>query len=370
MEDGTWRLTHQPALDGLRGVAITFVMLAHTQVGAVHAAGTVGVTVFFTLSGFLITSLLLQDLDDHGTVRLGRFFNRRARRLAPALFVFLAAMAVLGAASRSPVVPDARDIVGSLLYVGNYTGAMAGRDTAILHTWSLAVEEQFYLAWPVALLALARVSRGRWLVPVLCALILASVVGRFAAWDGGRGILRVTYGTDMRVDALLVGCLVAVHLHQRGPARQRSGATGAALLGLAAMAFVGVRWEALVVTALVPLLTGLALLQLAGGGASILSATPLGLLGRRSYGIYLWHYPIFALASAAPPEQRVVAWPIAVCVTAAIAHLSWRCIEEPFLQKGGSDRGEDWRGLRDPSKVRTDVRGSGSPGPRGRRAES
>ncbi len=370
MTDGTWRLTHLPALDGLRGVAILFVMLAHTQVGAVHAAGTVGVTVFFTLSGFLITGLLLQDIDDHGRVRLGRFFARRARRLAPALLLFLAAMAVLGLVSRSPVVPDARDILGALFYVGNYTGAMAGRDTTILHTWSLAVEEQFYLVWPFVLMAMVRVSRGRWLVPALVALVVASVVGRFVVWDGGSGILRVTYGTDLRVDALLIGCLVAVHLRRRGPRRWWPGTAAVVVLALGASALVGVVWEMLVVTALVPLLTGLVLLQVAGGGASFLAAAPLTLLGRRSYGIYLWHYPVFALASVAPPGQRLVAWPIALCLTAAIAHLSWRCVEEPFLRRSHPDRGEDWQRLDDRSRVVPDVRGSGSPGPRGRRAES
>lgn len=333
MREETWRLSHLPALDGLRGIAIVFVLLAHTQVRALHAAGTIGVTVFFTLSGFLITALLLQDIDDHGTVRLKRFFARRARRLGPGLLLFLGAMAVLGSLSASPVVPHASDILGALFYVGNYTGAMTGRDTTILHTWSLAVEEQFYLIWPFLLLALLRTARGRWLVPVVTSMALYAVAGRFLAWNGGVGALRVNYATDLRVDGLLVGCLVAIHLHRRGPTRLWSGTAVIVLVGLAALSFASLEWELLVLTALVPLSTALVLCSVTSGGGSWLTAPALRLLGRRSYGIYLWHYPIFALATVAPPEQRVLAWSLAFFVTAAIVHLSWRCVEEPFLRK-------------------------------------
>ncbi len=370
MRDETWRLSHVPALDGLRGLAIIFVMLAHTQARPLHAAGTVGVTMFFTLSGFLITALLLQDIDDHGRVRLGRFFARRARRLAPALLLFLGAMAIIGLVSASPVVPNGRDILGAVFYVGNYTGAMAGRDTAILHTWSLAVEEQFYLAWPFLLMLLVGFRRGRWIVPVLVALVLYAVVGRFLLWDGGTGLLRVNYGTDMRVDGLLVGSLLAIHLRRRGTGRMWSGTAVVALLALAVLSLASITWELLVVAAVVPLVTALVLRQTVAGGAAWLGAGPLALLGRRSYGLYLWHYPIFALASAAPAGQRLLAWGIALLLTTAIVHLSWRCVEEPFLKKARPDRREDWRGLRTRSRVSSDVRGSGSPGPRGRRAES
>jgi peptidoglycan/LPS O-acetylase OafA/YrhL len=353
-------------------VAIVFVMLAHTQVPALHAAGTVGVTVFFTLSGFLITALLLEDAHDHGSVRLGRFFARRVRRLAPALALFLAAMAVLGVVSASPVAPGARDLVGAVLYVGNYTGAMAGRDTTITHTWSLAVEEQFYLVWPFLLIGLLRLGRGRWLIPVLVALALGSALGRLLLWDGGTGIFRVNFGTDMRVDALLVGCLVAVFLSRRGPTRVWAGTTVFALAAMSLFSLASLTWELLAVTTAVPLVTACVLLHVAGGGGggAVLAAAPLALLGRRSYGLYLWHYPTFGLAVAAPAGHKIVVWLGVLALTAAIVYLSWRCVEEPFLDKGHSDRGKDWRGLEDPSRVMTDVRGSGSPGPRGRRAES
>ncbi len=333
MNEAKWRLSHLPALDGLRGLAIVFVMVAHTQIESLHAAGTVGVTMFFTLSGFLITALLLQDVDEHGSVRLSRFFARRARRLAPGLLLFLGAMAILGRISDSPVVPNGRDVLGALFYVGNYTGAMAGRDTTILHTWSLAVEEQFYLVWPLLLMALLRIARGRWLVPVLVGLVLYGVVVRFLLWNGGEGFFRVNYGTDVRVDGLLVGALVAVHLRRRGPTRVWSGAALVVVLGLAILSFAGLAVELLLVTALVPLGTALVLMMTVAGDASWLSVGPLALLGRRSYGVYLWHYPIFALASAAPTGQRAAAWSIALLLTAAIVHLSWRCVEEPFLKK-------------------------------------
>ncbi|MFC7361667.1 acyltransferase family protein [Nocardioides astragali] len=370
MRGEQWTLSHLPALDGIRGLAIAFVMVAHSPVSGIHGAGTIGVTMFFTLSGFLITALLLQDIQAHHRVRLGRFFVRRARRLAPALLLFLAAMGALALISTSPVMPTSSDFWGALLYVGNYTSAMDARDTTISHTWSLAVEEQFYLVWPLVLMCSARLSRGRWLVPLLATLISFAIIGRYLSWDGGAGILVVSFATHLRMDGLLVGCLLAVYLHRRGTNRVPTAVPVVTTIALVLLMFVGIRSAFLVVVTVVPILTALMLLAATSGGAVWLAARPLQLLGQRSYGIYLWHYPIFALAAAADTKFGAAVWAGALSLTALIAHLSWRCVEEPFLKKDPPNRREDWRGLRTRSKVSPDVRGSGSPGPRGRRAES
>jgi peptidoglycan/LPS O-acetylase OafA/YrhL len=330
-----WRLGRCPALDGLRGLAILLVMLGHSPLPGVGAAGQVGVTVFFTLSGFLITALLLEELVDTSRVRLAQFYARRALRLLPALVVFLGAMALLTLASDLALAPNGLDLLGSLFYVGNLTTAMQGRDTVVSHTWSLAIEEQFYIVWPLALVVVLRCFGRRHLLMMMAALgSLTAIVERLLLWDDGHGTLRVTFGADTRMDALLVGCLAAAWLFDRPRGRnQPHVATAALAIAAAFMVTAGVG-ERLVLPTVVPWLTAVAILVVVQQPYDGWLARPsLRLLGRRSYALYLWHYPLWGVATA-------VAWPAVVPVfvgvsllAAAIVHLSWQCVELPFLRR-------------------------------------
>ncbi|WP_162254103.1 acyltransferase family protein [Nocardioides sp. Soil774] len=330
-----WQPRRRLQLDVIRAAAILVVVACHAGF-LPPLAGNVGVTMFFALSGFLITTLLLEEHRASGAVSLRRFYFRRACRLFPALMLFLAAMGVVTWVSQAPVVASGRDFVGAILYVGNYTTAMQGRDSAIGHTWSLAIEEQFYIVWPCVLIVVLALGRGRFAFATLVAGLgsLTAVVLRLMLWDDGRGVLRVHFGADTRMDGLLIGCLAALWLHTRAPGRAHPWAA-AGLLGLVASSSMveDPRVAVLVLPTLVAAATSLAIVLVAPGPAVGLFASPkLQLVGRRSYGIYLWHHPLVGGAAALAAPGRWPALLLAALLTALVVHLSWRCVEEPFLR--------------------------------------
>ena len=343
-EDG-WRLGHRPQLDVVRALAVTLVVACHARF-LPPLAGNVGVTMFFALSGFLITCLLIEEHHTRGRIWLMGFYARRACRLFPALALFLATMAVIALMSDATVMPSARDFLGAIAYVGNYTSAMQDRDTTISHTWSLAIEEQFYILWPCVLLVVLTLGRGRLRLAAAAAGVgsLVAVVLRVVLWDDGRGALRVHFGTDTRMDALLIGCLAAMWMHRRPVGRSRPGMAMVLVVAAGALSLVqDVRLAIVVLPTVVALATSAAILALVQGAATgVFASRSLQLVGRRSYGIYLWHYPLVTGAAALAAPVR---WPAllgAVLLTAAVVHLSWRCVEEPFLglkhRFHGSDR--------------------------------
>ena len=232
-QDGRHRvkLTHYGALDGLRGVAVAAVLLYHGGVSWAHG-GFLGVEVFFVLSGFLITSLLLAEWTRRTTIGLGAFWARRARRLLPALFCLVAVIglyyAVAGSAQAIPGLKG--DGISALTYWSNWHQIAAGSSyfaatgpvSPLEHTWSLAIEEQFYVVWPILVLGVLwlagrsgnRSSRRPLLVlfGVTVAGAVASVVDTAVLFDGGRNLDRVYYGTDTRASGLLIGAALAIGL--------------------------------------------------------------------------------------------------------------------------------------------------------------
>ncbi|HEY2878554.1 acyltransferase [Nocardioides sp.] len=199
-----FRLGRRPELDGLRGVAIILVLTSHVvayETGArLDALGAAGVEVFFALSGFLITALLLEERAE-GRVRLSRFYERRARRLLPALALILGALLALRAVMATNITPT---IQPTLFYYANWS-MISGRDLGSLDpTWSLAVEEQFYLVWPLVLLLALRWRRGP--VVVASVVIIASTALRFALADP----VRVHAGSDTQAGPLVIGALLAI----------------------------------------------------------------------------------------------------------------------------------------------------------------
>ena len=232
-------LAHWGGLDGLRGIAVAAVLLYHGGVTWAKG-GFLGVEVFFVLSGFLITSLLLAEWGRSAAISLGAFWARRARRLLPALFCLVAVIGLYyAAAGSSKAIPGLKgDGLSALIYYSNWHQIAAGSSyfattgpvSPLEHTWSLAIEEQFYLVWPILLggvlwLASRGVARpgGRRplvvLLGVTVAGVVASAIDTALLFDGGRNLDRVYYGTDTRAASLLIGASLAI-----GMAIWRTGA--------------------------------------------------------------------------------------------------------------------------------------------------
>jgi len=211
-----FRLGYRPALDGLRAIFVLMVMASHTEMPFFRGGG-LGVTGFFVLSGFLITSILVRERNDTGGINLKAFYARRALRLFPALFVLLAACAVCTIAFSTGAKADAywQGIGWALAYVSNWPLAIYDELTAWIgllgHTWSLAVEEQFYLTWPLILVALLSLKmKRRWLVGAALLLALASAIWRLVLYSNDVAVARLYYGTDTRAEALLIGCALGL----------------------------------------------------------------------------------------------------------------------------------------------------------------
>jgi peptidoglycan/LPS O-acetylase OafA/YrhL len=342
------RMQHQPALDGLRGAAVAGVLLFH----AGHLrGGYLGVDAFFVLSGFLITSLLLAEGARTGTVALGAFWARRARRLLPALLAVLAFVAVyaLVVASATERTTIRADGLATLGYFANWRAIFSGTDywalfqspSPLEHTWSLAIEEQFYLFWPLLLVAIAAVPRR--VLALAGGLAIASFVWMQILYDPASPS-RVYFGTDTRLASILVGAALAAWIAVRGHvARGRPRATleVAAWASIALLGFAWLRIDGssttlyrggLFVTAIaVACVIAAAVHPQRGFVGRALSFGPLCALGLISYGVYLWHWPIYVWLD----EQRthLGGWTLValrVGVTIAIATISYFLLEQPI----------------------------------------
>jgi peptidoglycan/LPS O-acetylase OafA/YrhL len=354
-----------PALDALRAVAVLGVLAYHLDL-AWAPGGFLGVDVFFVLSGFLITGLLLESLARTGSIDYRRFIIRRARRLLPALFLVLAASTLLVVL----FAPDAaghqqRDLPASLLYITNWTSIATGqsyfdatgRPPPLEHLWSLSLEEQFYLLWPwVLLLAWRRGGTMRVRKWALIGAIASTVLmlGYSLAMDiPTEDASRVYFGTDTHAMGLLLGAALATAWV---PARARATiAPGARtivdVVGVAALLGVlAAFWQVtdsteflyhggfLVLSALVALLI-VAVTHPASRFGPLLSKQPMAWLGTRSYGIYLWHWPIFVVTRPGidTPIDGLANTVLRLALTFAAAEASYRWLEQPVRRLG-------WRG--------------------------
>jgi peptidoglycan/LPS O-acetylase OafA/YrhL len=329
-----WRLGHRPGLDGIRGFAILLVLADHSGIAIASGAGNLGVTIFFVLSGFLITTLLLEEHARCGRVSLRRFYWRRALRLLPALGALLATVAVvMTLAGRADEI--AGDVVPALFYFMNWSVAAGNNPGLVGHTWSLSIEEQFYLVWPLALLAILSVGRGRlaWVSGILVAAALSSIVLRIHFFAEPGGYYRAFEGTDTRMDALAIGCLLAVAFSRR-PIRVPPllmAALAAAIPVIvwatndASMATFGFALTALAAAGLV---AGAA----SGRGEKVLAWRPLAYMGVVSYGLYLWHRPLMQVFTDS--GLGGVPWAVALMfgLSIGLAMLSRRLVEDPFLR--------------------------------------
>lgn len=335
-------LKYRREIDGLRAIAVLPVIFFHAGVEA-FSGGFVGVDVFFVISGYLITSIITNELQsDHG-FSLARFYERRARRILPALYLVLAACTV---ASWFLLVPDQLENYGQSLFAttafsNNFLLAITTGYWDILtelkplvHTWSLGVEEQFYFVFPLALI-LMRKQPAKLVVAVLAALTVGSLVlAELTVRDGGDGIF---YLPHTRAWELLIGSLCAYHLQRRTGSRNDF----AALLG-ACMIFYAI----FVFDSQTPFpsawglfpVVGTALIILFGTSDSwvgkALSFRPVVAVGLISYSAYLWHQPIFAFTRAYfqdRPDALMLS--LMAPVALLLAYLSWRYVEAPFRDR-------------------------------------
>jgi peptidoglycan/LPS O-acetylase OafA/YrhL len=394
--DRRTRLAYQPALDGLRAVAVLAVMLYHGQVAWVRG-GWLGVDLFFVLSGYLITSLLLAEWDRSGGIDLKGFWSRRARRLLPALFATLAAVAAYGAFLAPPdTLARLRwDGLATLGYVANWRLLASHQSyfeqfadpSPLRHMWSLGIEEQYYLLWPLLVLGALRLAGGR-LRPLLwgtLAAALASALAMAALYRPGGDPSRAYYGTDTRAQALLLGGALALALAHRArrsprpslaaplprrplaapqaalvsptypaprgapasPAHRAHGAPravrwlvdGLGVLGLGGLVAMIVavpddaRWlygGGFALAAVAAAAAIAAAVQPAGGLRALLTLAPLPAVGRISYGLYLWHWPTYVVLSPDRTQLDGAALlALRVAVTFALALLSYRLLELP-----------------------------------------
>jgi peptidoglycan/LPS O-acetylase OafA/YrhL/lysophospholipase L1-like esterase len=355
------RFPYLPGVDALRALAVLAVFFYHAGVDWMPG-GFLGVDVFFVISGFLITSLLLREFRGGGHVRLGRFWLRRARRLLPAVGVLIAVTMVLAAIVEPDRIDQLRsDAIASLAYFANWHFVLGHqsyfesfqRPSLFTHLWSLSVEEQFYLFWPLVFAAGMKLfGRGRLLLGVLAG-ALASVALAWILFDPGGDASRVYYGTDTHAVGLLAGVALALVWSPIELRRRRTGPLVGPILdvvGVLALAYVvlgflhvhdydlalwhgGYLWLALVTALLLAVLAHPAA-RLGG----LLGRAPVLWLGLRSYSFYLWHYPVLMVTRPGVDVSlpRGVLIPLQLLAVLALADLSYRFVELPF--RGGTKR--------------------------------
>jgi peptidoglycan/LPS O-acetylase OafA/YrhL len=344
------RFGYHPALDGIRAVAVLAVIAYHDNVQRVRG-GFLGVDAFFVLSGFLITTLLVLEYRRDRGVALGAFWGRRARRLLPALLLVLVFVAVY---TNHYVAPWERasiraDGLASLFYVSNWRFILDEQSyftlfsaaSPLRHTWSLAIEEQFYLVWPLVALACLRIGKGS--TKVLAAVtgigVVASVLAMAATYRAGDPS-RAYYGTDTRAHIILIGALTAILLLTWRPSDRTRRVL--MVLGAIALAVTLVGWTRLSDTDPVyyhggsvffALLVAMVIVAVMNGGPAraALAVRPLPWIGRLSYGLYLWHWPITVWLV----PSRVHVGPLQLnllrlALTFVAATLSYYLIERPI----------------------------------------
>jgi peptidoglycan/LPS O-acetylase OafA/YrhL len=366
-------IAYRPGLDGLRALAVIAVFVYHSRIDWLPG-GFLGVDLFFVLSGYLITALLLVEWEARNRIDLRRFWLRRARRLLPALVVVVLGALILAAIfARTDLAHTRSDAVSSLLYYTNWHLIIAnhsyfvkmGSPSLLQHLWSLAVEEQFYLIWPL-LLVPGLVLLGRKRLPMLViAGIAASAALMWVLYNPYGDPSRVYYGTDTRAFLLLMGILLALvwpwieRMRRAVPLLELFGIAaliGSVLLFLRMQDFSPTLYRGGDLAAafcFVVLIAAVAHPQTGIGQA--LGIAPLRWVGERSYGIYLWHLPIVILllgVNARPDPGMVVA---AAALVLAAAALSFRFVEEP-IRRGRLQR----RLAETPRRRRLELIGAGA----------
>ena len=341
-------LRQLPGLDGLRAIAVVAVIVYHLD-PSVLPGGYLGVDIFFVISGYLITSLLLAEFRTRRSVSLKHFWARRGRRLLPAVVVLMAAVTLLAALfDRAALAHMQGDVPASLLYVLNWRLvlqhdsylASLGRPPLLLHLWSLSVEEQFYLLWPLALLGLRRRMRPQQVALVAVTGAAASAVLMAVLFSPGSDPSGVYFATPTDAHGFLMGAALAAAVPPWGMARSVAPAARRVLerAGLASLAVVLVGLVMFGFYSPVTYRGGMLLIDVATAVliatvahpatrlGPVLARQPLRWIGRRSYSLYLWHWPIFEMVTSG----GLLGLTLRTGLTAAAAELSYRWVEQPW----------------------------------------
>lgn len=333
------KLGYIPALDGLRAVAVMLVLLTHAsfQLGD---NGVLGVDIFFTLSGFLITTLLLEENEKFGNISLRAFYVRRFFRLFPALYTMLFFVLLYALAFRRG--NDLNTIIGeitfSALYLNNISWMLGGGDILLGHTWSLAVEEQFYLLWPLTLLLGISFKSIRALIFGLVFFISACVILKLSGRMSGIAV-------SLIYESVFIGCLAALFRWQIGS--KIIILDHLALLLILIVIIVGIlpiNWYMMIYNAggrsLMGLITSLVILSIVnnrkGITSKLLSISPLVWVGKISYALYLWHVPVFRIFRYHSTLPPAISFILKFLVTFFLATLSWNLIERKSTILGRS----------------------------------
>ena len=341
----SFELGYRPSLDGVRGIAILLVLAVHTNHlfgWSLLKGGSIGVDIFFVLSGFLITCLLLEEWAATGTVNLRHFYVRRCLRLIPALILLLVALLLLSNFLFSPeeAAQTRRTAPIALVYLTDFFASLSPETAlgALRHTWSLAMEEHFYLLWPPVLLwLLKRGFSKRVLFALTVSLALAVCFHRALLFQFAASPARTYYGFDTRVDSLLIGCAAAMAVSWgllRGMSRVNILA-----IALIVVFAIGTDFATPIMHeggfTILAATTALLLINLVltqkGSLHTVLESRLLVWIGRISYGLYLWHYPMFKWI-----KYLSAPWPVklalALLATFALASLSFYVFERPLLR--------------------------------------
>lgn len=342
------RLRYIPELDGIRAIAIGFVFLVHTM-PLYFTGGFIGVDIFFALSGYLITMILCREFENTKAIDLGNFYVRRMVRLMPALLAMLSIYVLLvvvrGLRHHADhfVHDNTMAALLALLYVMNWAQAFnLGPSGSLLHTWSLAMEEQFYIAWPIALILLLRFIRLDALWKAVLALMLAAIAWQTILVARHASIARLYFGFDTRLDTLLMGCLLTL-----APlAKLRPFLARHSLFPVLALLTIlmSASWTSPILYPWGLLAIGLCaawviLAAVAGQPEGwlrrLLRTAPLNYCGRVSYGLYLWHFPIAAVAInrfGGQPFGQIKAVAVTAIGAMLAASASYYMLEQPLLR--------------------------------------
>jgi peptidoglycan/LPS O-acetylase OafA/YrhL len=366
-----------PGLDGLRGIAVLAVIIYHADVSLL-VGGFLGVDVFFVLSGFLITSLLIDELTRTNTVDRARFYIRRIRRLMPALFLVLFfSVLVSGLFVLDAAYHVRRDLPWAITFVLNWSYLFfeqsyfvnISRPPLLQHLWSLSVEEQFYVVWPIMLIGLYKVKLGN-LTPRVKIFIASSVLAiASTAWMIHLSVAngfpipndpsRVYFGTDTHAMGLLVGCATAALWRSERLNERLTPDRATAMNGLGLFSIAGLAYFFLYVSELNEFLYrgGFLILSIFTAILVVVAAHPglkfgqrlgnpvLKWFGDRSYGIYLWHWPIFVLMRSGIDIQwpDPIAFVVKIAIVLVIADMSYRFVEMPIRNGAIGSRLSVWR---------------------------
>ena len=344
-------------LDGLRAIAVSTVILFHLTPGLLPG-GYIGVDIFFVISGFLITTLLLRERAATDRIVLRSFWVRRARRLLPALaLVVLASCTAALIIGGDVLVGIGRQVLGAATFSYNWLGITSNASyfdsttpELFRNLWSLAVEEQFYLVWPLLIAALVLLKRRGWRLAIVAALAVASITAMVSLALAGADPTRLYYGTDTHSFGLAIGAALAIVTLDWSPRPLEWRRTPRALLPfigtLAVASLLALSWLLAEDSywvfrgglALVAALTALAIAGAVVPGSTLgrlLDLPPLRVIGERSYGLYLWHWPAFILVTAAAPAlDPWIIGGIALAITVVGATLSYRFVEQPIRRRG------------------------------------